>query len=193
MPGHSPSIGLDYDPDRARGLLTEAGYGGGRAFPEVELIYTGDPARNPLASFLEAAWADTLGVRVRPVGVTWAEFVRRRDSDPAGIAVSGWSADYPDPDNMLRVPFHSTEGLNSIRCSHREFDSLTTRAAATPDRRERIELYQQADRILVADEAAVMPLGYSRGPQLVQPYVHMPLAPPWLLRLKHVVVEREGN
>jgi oligopeptide transport system substrate-binding protein len=193
MAGHTPTIGLGHDPERARTLLAAAGFEGGQGFPGVELVYTGEPARSPLASFLERAWAEVLGVRVRPVGVTWSEFVRRRDHDPAGIAVSGWSADYPDPDNMLRVPFHSREGMNSIRWNNPQFDDLTERAAATPDRKERVELYRQADWILVADEAVVMPLGYSLGPQLVQDYLRMPLTPPWLLRLKHVVVQRPGG
>jgi len=80
--------------------------------------------------------------------------------------------------------------MNSVRWNNRAFDSLTERAAATSDRKERLDLYQQADRILVADEAVVMPLGYSLGPQLAQPYLHVPLTPPWLLRLKNIVVQR---
>jgi len=32
MPGHSPGIGLSYDPERARRLLAEAGYPHGRGF-----------------------------------------------------------------------------------------------------------------------------------------------------------------
>ncbi|HKY84589.1 MAG TPA: ABC transporter substrate-binding protein [Anaerolineales bacterium] len=190
MPGHTPGIGLSYDPERAQLLLAEAGYEGGRGFPEVDLVYTGDPARSPLASFLQRAWGDVLGVVIRPVGVTWADFVHRRDHDPAPIAVSGFSADYPDPDSLLRVLFHSRDGMNSVRWNNRAFDSLTERAAATSDRKERLDLYQQADRILVADEAVVMPLGYSLGPQLAQPYLHVPLTPPWLLRLKNIVVQR---
>jgi len=190
MPGHAPSIGLGYDPERAQRGMAEAGYEGGHGFPEVELVYTGDPARSPLTSFLQRAWGDVLGVVIRPVGVTWADFVHRRDHDPAGVTVSGFSADYPDPDSLLRVLFHSRDGMNSIRWNNPQFDALTERAAGTSDRKERLDLYQQADRILVADEAVVMPLGYSLGPQLVQPYVFLPLTPPWLLRLKNIVVRR---
>jgi len=190
MPGHSASVGLAYDPENARRLLAQAGYAAGAGFPAVELVYTGDPRSS--ASFLERAWADTLGVDVRPRGVEWSEFVRWRDEDPPGLSISGWSADYPDPDNMLRVLFHSTQGLNSIRWNEATFDSRIEEAARITDRRRRIKLYQEADRILVADEAAVLPLGYAQGRQLVKPFVHLPRTPPYLLRLKHAVVDRAG-
>ena len=38
MPGHSPGIGLPYDPERAHQLLVEAGYPKGRGFPAVKLL-----------------------------------------------------------------------------------------------------------------------------------------------------------
>jgi oligopeptide transport system substrate-binding protein len=193
MPGHSAFLGLAYDPENARRLLAQAGYPAGVGFPSIELVYTGDPRSSSSASFLVHAWVDALGVEVRPRGVEWSEFVRRRDEDPPDLSISGWSADYPDPDNMLRVLFHSTQGLNSIRWNNAAFDSRIEEAARITDRRRRIELYQEADRILVADEAAVLPLGYAQGRQLVRPYVHLPRTPPYLLRLKHAVVDRPGQ
>jgi ABC-type oligopeptide transport system substrate-binding subunit len=117
----------------------------------------------------------------------------RQDHDPAPITISGWSADYPDPDSMLRVLFHSREGLNPIRWSNPEFDALTEQAARITDRKRRIELYQQADRILIADVVAILPLSYAQGKQLVKAYVELPRVPPSLLRLKHAVVGRGPN
>jgi oligopeptide transport system substrate-binding protein len=193
MPGHSPDIGLPQDPERARRLLAEGGYPQGRGFPELEFLYTGDPGEDPTASYLTRAWSEVLGLRVKPVGVAWEEFMRRRDNDPPAISVSGWSADYPDPDNMLRVLFHSREGVNAIRWQHASFDSLTERAAATADRKTRLKLYQRADRILVDDEAAVVPLWYGEGRQLLQPYVRVPRTPPSMLRLKDVAIDKRES
>ena len=115
MPGHSPVLGLARDAALARQLLTEAGFPGGEGFPKVEFLFTGDPGEDPVASHLARGWSEVLGVGVRQVGVAWEEFLRRRDNDPPAISVSGWSADYPDPDNMLRILFHSQEGVNAIR------------------------------------------------------------------------------
>jgi oligopeptide transport system substrate-binding protein len=188
MPGHTPSIGLPHDPEAARRWLAEAGYPGGAGFPSTELIFFGE--RSASASFLQQTWKDTLGVEVRLTGVEWGEFLRRRDEDPADLAISAWSADCPDPDNMLRVLFHSRQGLNFVRWREETFDALIEEAAQITDRKRRLELYQEADRILVAQEATVVPLGYAQGRQLVRPYVHFPRTPPYLLRLKNAVVER---
>ena len=189
MPGHASSIGLLHDPEAARRLLEEAGYPGGEHFPSVELLYAGDPYSSVSASFLQQTWKETLGVEVRLSGVEWGEFIRRRDEDPPDLSISAWAADYPDPDNMLRVLFHSRDGVNPIRWRNSDFDAQLERASRLTDRKERIELYQAADRILVS-EAAVLPLGYAQGRQLVKPYVRLPRTPPYLLRLKHAVVQR---
>ena len=189
MPGHASSIGLAHDPEAARRLLAEAGYLGGAGFPVVELLYAGDPHSSVSVSFLQRTWKETLGVEVRLRGVEWGEFIRRRDEDPSDLSISAWAADYPDPDNMLRVLFHSRDGVNPIRWSNSDFDAHLERASRLTDRKERIEIYQAADRILVS-EAAVLPLGYAQGRQLVKPYVRLPRTPPYLLRLKHAVVQR---
>jgi len=190
MPGHSPGIALGFDQDAAQRSLAQAGYERGVGFPAIELNYTGDPASNPMPAALQSMWNQALGVQVSARSLPWGEFMDRQDHDPAPITISGWSADYPDPDAMLRVLFHSREGLNPIRWSHAEFDGLTEQAARIADRKQRIELYQQADRILVTEEAVIMPLSYAQGRHLVKPYVELPRIPPSLLRLKNAVVRR---
>jgi ABC-type oligopeptide transport system substrate-binding subunit len=87
------------------------------------------------------------------------------------------------------VLFHSREGINPLHWRNAEFDAPLEQASRLTDRKRRIELYQTADRILIS-EAAVLPLGYAQARQLVKTYVRLPRTPPYLLRLKHAVVER---
>ncbi len=193
MPGHSPSIGLKVDHEAARESLAKAGYAQGEEFPRVELLYSGGAEPNPLPEVLREMWNDVLGVRVETSTLAWSEFIERQDHDPPDIAINGWEADYPDPDSMLRLLFHSDDGLNPIRWSNAQFDSLIEEAARIGDRRRRLELYQEADRILVAEQAAVMPLSYAQGRQLVKPYVQLPRISSSMLRLKHAVVRQDGE
>jgi oligopeptide transport system substrate-binding protein len=193
MPGHSSDIGLSYDPDRARRLLAEAGYPGGEGFPRVRWIYSGSSRREPLIPFLQRAWHDTLGLQVDAVYVGWQELAEPPDA--VGLVLCGWRADYPDPDHMLRATFHSTEGLNMPGWRNARFDALVEEAARVADQSRRVELYREADRILVAEEAVVMPIGYARGRILAKPWVTAPRVPPALLRLKDVECspERRGH
>jgi len=192
IPGHSTGIGLAYDPERARGLLAQAGYPGGQDFPRVTWLYSGgSPAEPPVVPFLRKAWRKNLGLSLEAQSVEWEAFIERRDRDPAHLALWGWLADYPDPDALLRVIFHSTEGINPPRWHNARFDALVEEAACVADQTRRMELYREADRILVAEKAVIMPLGYARGRILVKPWVTMPRVPPALMRLKHIVLQRE--
>ena len=192
MPGHSAGMGLVYDPERARALLVQAGYPGAQGFPRVTLLYSGgSPAEPPAVPFLRNAWRKNLGLSLDAQSVEWEAFIERRDRDPAHLALWGWSADYPDPDNMLRVLFHSTEGFNTPHWHSARFDGLVEEAVRVADQTRRMELYQEADRILVAEEAVIMPLGYARGRILVKPWVTIPRVPPALMHLKDIVLQRE--
>jgi oligopeptide transport system substrate-binding protein len=78
----------------------------------------------------------------------------------------GWTADYPDPDSFLRV------GLAErwTRWQHEGYARLVEQARRSADQRARMDLYRQADRILI-DEAALIPLIYARNHLLVKPWV----------------------
>ncbi len=192
MPGYSAGIGLAYDPERARDLLARAGYPGGRGFPDVSWLYFGGSDSEPVIPFLRRSWRGNLGLELRAQNVeVMGEYIERLQRDPAHLSLVGWSADYPDPDSMLRVPFHSKEGFNVSRWHNARFDALVEEAARLTDQSKRIDLFQEADRILVCDEAVVMPLGYAQGRILVKPWVTIPRVPPVLLRLQDVTLRRE--
>jgi len=163
LPGHSPGIGLLCDPGQARQLLAGAGYPGGRGFPVVEALVPDDRVRQ--SEFLRAQWRENLGVEILWEAMEWATYIDRVQVDPPHMFIMGWEADYPDPDNFLRVAvqLHS-EWRNET------FDELVEQARRVTEQRERMKLYGQAEEILV-DEAPLMPLTYVRGHLLVKPWV----------------------
>lgn len=188
MAGYQPDIGLKCDPKFARKLLADAGYPGGENFPTVRLLFTGPDPNDPIIRFLCMAWKNELGVEIQAENTTWEEFLKRRDEDPPELSVMGYSADYPDPDAVLRVLFHSEQGFNPSRCFNAELNALVESAAKGLDPTQRIRAYQRADQILVREEASVLPLGYGRGRLLVKPAVQVPNMPLSQIRMKEVVV-----
>ncbi len=191
MPAHSPEIGLPFNPEYARELLAQAGYPDAKGFPNITWFHTGGEADNLVVPCLQDTWSNVLGIQTQTIKVTWNEFLERRETDPSHLAVSGYSADYPDPDNMLRVTFHSQDGINPQRWHHPQFDSLVKKATEIIDPHERLKLYQAADHILVNEETAVFPLYYTQGRALIKPWIRRPGVPPSMLQLKEVMIEEQ--
>ena len=190
MAGHSPGIHPPYDPEAARRLLEEADYPGGKGFPSITWLQPPGSREERLIPYLRHAWQRVLGINLETQILEWGEFHNRLMNDPAHLTLVGWGADYPDPDNMLRVTFHSREGFNSPRWHNPRFDALIEAAGRETDHENRMELYRMADHILVAEEAVVLPLGYASGRMLAKPWVRLPRLLYNQMPLWNVVVNR---
>lgn len=170
IPGHSPGIGLSYDPEQARRLLIAAGYprDKGPGFPVVDWVTPS--SFEPISEYLQAQWRENLGVAITWETITWERYLARMDKDPPQLFLASWTADLPDPDNFLR------EGAHFIGWQDHAYDRLIDEGRHVADQGERIKLYAQADRILV-EEAAITPLTYARTHQLVKPWItKLPIA-----------------
>jgi len=165
MPGHSAGIGLLYDPDRARHLLAEAGYPGGSGFPVVDAL--GGRDFDQSIEYLQEQWRENLGVETS-VEIIKSPYEDRLGRETWHLTVMGWVADYPDPDNFLRVAVRSVYALSWWQ--NEAYDALVEEARRVMDQEERMRLYHQADRILV-EEAVIMPLWHHRSTRLVKPWV----------------------
>jgi peptide/nickel transport system substrate-binding protein/oligopeptide transport system substrate-binding protein len=101
-----------------------------------------------------------------------------------------WLADFPDPDNCLFPLFHSQGPDNYPNYRNPAVDHLLERARSEGDYLKRIEVYRQAEALIMADAPAVN-LMYYTGEYLFQPYVqgielnalglrYMPMKKIWL-------------
>jgi len=162
LPGHSPDIGLPYDPETARQLLTQAGYPDGQDFPAV--LLQAHEGNRVMAKFLQEQWLNNLNVKVEIKVLDWALFLKNLDS--THLLLSRWIADYPDPDNFLRVALSRRIGNWD-----QTYQNLVENARHITDQGERMKLYTQADQILV-EKAAIMPLTYAKSHILVKPWVN---------------------
>jgi ABC-type oligopeptide transport system substrate-binding subunit len=82
----------------------------------------------------------------------------------------GWCADYPDPENFADVLFHTGSTQNSGSYSNADLDTLLEAARIEQDVNKRMQLYQQAEQILVDDAAALFTVHWLSY-ELVKPYV----------------------
>jgi oligopeptide transport system substrate-binding protein len=179
MPGHSPGIGLPYDPDHARQLLEQAGYPEGRGFPSLELVYG---RFHTVLEFLKAQWLNNLNVDVT-IGIKeWAKVNKGQHS--RNIFYSGWTTEYPDPEYFLGVWVR----IQLPHWRNENYDRLLKEARRTSNQGDRIPLYQAMDRILI-EEVAIMPPTSLRNHLLVKPWVKIPGGGTGIWYLKDVIIE----
>jgi oligopeptide transport system substrate-binding protein len=117
--------------------------------------------------------------------LSWGEFLDRLSWESPRIWLMGWTADYPDPDNFLRVADWRPVGgwRNEL------YDRLIEDARRATDQGERMRMYQQAEPILLR-EAPILPLWHYSSHLLVKPWVtRYPTSPMRLWFWKDVVLE----
>jgi ABC-type oligopeptide transport system substrate-binding subunit len=100
----------------------------------------------------------------------WPEFKAMVQEGKLPIFRWGWSADVPEPDNFLYSLFHSQGGTNLFRYQNPAVDRLLDRARAEQSYMKRIDLYREAERLIMED-APVFPIRYNTYERVFQPYV----------------------
>lgn len=187
MPGHTPDIGLPYDPDQARWLLEQAGIKERGCFHDLDCIAPDNPSVLTIIESVKDQWVQNLGIDINWKFMDWAQFLERLDSHSANMWYMGFTADYPDPDYVMRVVWDYTN--RDSRWDNSTFEQLVNEAWHLMDQEKRIELYQRADRMLV-EEAPILPLNYGRFNRLVKPWIrnllYSPVNPPFW---KYIVID----
>ncbi|MGD8587065.1 MAG: DUF2791 family P-loop domain-containing protein, partial [Chloroflexota bacterium] len=133
MAGHSPDIGLPFDPTTARRLLADAGYPGGKGLPLLEVIWADTPANRDQGDYLARQWQEWLGITAEPVYLPAYEWAQSLFPDlPPMIHFYSWGADFPDPDNFLR------RGVGTALRQNEKLEAITEKAARTTDQQKRL-------------------------------------------------------
>jgi oligopeptide transport system substrate-binding protein len=172
IPGYNETlVGLEYDIEEARALIASSSYGDVANLPLITLTTAG--WGGVISSELESLifqWRENLGVEVTVRQLEPEAFLYDLREERDEMFYTGWIADYPHPQDFLDVLFSSGAENNYGGYSNPDFDAMLTTAAAEPDQDLSLELYQQAEQILV-DDAVCLPLSFGVNYVLVKPYV----------------------
>ncbi len=171
MPGYNENLqGLAYDPEMAQKLLAESSYKEASKLPPIVFGISGTGDTDPLAAALTEMYADILGVDIEINQVSWDAFQEDLYNHVFQMFMLGWVADYPDPENFLDVLFHSNSEQNHARYRNPQLDAILEQARGEADHDKRMELYRQAEEIIVQD-APWVPIYHGINYVLVKPYL----------------------
>ena len=166
---YQPPAGLDRDVEKARKLLAEAGYPGGAGFPVVYYLYRADSDLDQdIAVELQGIFKRELGVNMQLTRQEWTVYLNTQVSLDYDLCRSSWVGDYNDPNTFLDM-FITDGGNNRTGWSHKRYDELIAAAGRETDNAKRFEIFREAEKILVSDEAPICPLYYYVGIQFYDP------------------------
>jgi oligopeptide transport system substrate-binding protein len=168
MLAHNPEIGIKFNPTEARRLLAEAGYPDGKGLPPIVLGYNTDEEKKLVAEAVQSMWQKHLGVVVSIENQEWKVFLKKLENDPFPVFRSGWGADYPDPDNFMKL-FTSNSGNNHSRWKNPRYDQLLEQAARELDSNKRARIYDEAQKLLTEIDSAIVPLYWKAEPTMLNP------------------------
>jgi oligopeptide transport system substrate-binding protein len=175
--GVADEIGHPYSVEQAQLYLAQAGYPNGEGFPEVTLMYNTSEGHAKIAQFVAQSFMDTLNVKVNIINQEWGVYLQTCREDAPQIYRMGWCADYPDANNWVNEVFHSASGSNYANYNNPAYDALVEQAARETDPDVRLDLYRQAETLLVDTDTAIAPIYFYTIVNLTKPYVVRTFAP----------------
>ncbi|HLY66532.1 MAG TPA: peptide ABC transporter substrate-binding protein, partial [Chloroflexota bacterium] len=170
MPGHLDGVGQDYDVNKAKQILAEAGYPDGKGLPQnIQASYNNLSTWPQVMQFIQAN-LQAIGISIQLDPRESSSYFKEMRDNASPIFRSGWSSDYPDPDDWYRVIFKSDASQNYGHWKNEKYDQLVSQAESEPDQSKRLDLYKQAAQVLADDPPASF-WYYSQRFRLVKPYV----------------------
>lgn len=157
----------EYNPEKSKRLLAEAGYPNGEGMQEITLSTT--------ASYLDLCkyiqqQLGLLGIKVK-IDVNPPAALREHIAQGKTQWFRGsWIADYPDAENYLSLFYsknHCPKGSNYTHFSSKEYDRLYEKAILETDSEKRIALYKKMNAIII-EESPIVVLYYDQVLRFVQ-------------------------
>ncbi|MGE7439973.1 peptide ABC transporter substrate-binding protein [Kitasatospora sp. NPDC001175] len=163
------------DKEKAKALAAQAGLTPGT---KLYFGYNTGGGHEAWVQAVAQQLKDVLGLDVQIDGMPFKDMLKKdKSADATGMYRAAWGADYPTPGNYLAPLLatasinedpttHDAQGDNAGRYSNPAFDALLQQATGTKDQAARDKIYQQAEKLAIGEDQALIPL-FTRQQQRV--------------------------
>jgi peptide/nickel transport system substrate-binding protein len=161
MPGHDSSATFySYDPVKARALLAQAGFASG--FKVTLYTHNVDPMPRIAQSVQYDLQQVGLKVSIKQLDRSTYWTLIATKGNPCAIGLTDWYMDFPDPSDwygplLSKAAAETDGGSNQSWWYSPQAEALYTQTLVEPDPAKRIQLFQQMQKIIMA-QAPVVPL-----------------------------------
>lgn len=166
-PDADADIGIDFNAPLAKTTLDRA-RADGRVLPAMVF------GTNTNQQFIDAAvasiqnWRATLAASITVEDTDFGTYVEQLRTDPPPLFRMGYCGSYPDAHNFAYDAWHSGSPYNFTKWTSAQYDQLVTQAARETDVLKRRLMYARAEKILVEEQAVIIPLLWSQRVSLTR-------------------------
>lgn len=178
-----PDLGIKYDAEAAKASLQEYMTEKNLTVDQIDitLMFNTSSGHQKIAEAIQQMWKDVLGLDVQLVNQEWAVYLETvKGANTPQVWRLGWCPDYPDANNYLREvfaangssnPYTDGEPSGGVFWKNQLYEDLMLQAAKETDPVKRVELYAQAETILVYEDAVIIPIYWYARNSTTKPYV----------------------
>ena len=169
MPGFNPDIkGYSYDKEKAKLLLSEAGYPDGKGL-NLTLVTGNDEIQKTIAIAVQEQLRE-YGINLQLEQMLQATLISKQEEGVFPFWRASWGADYYDPENFMALFYSKNitpKGPNRVGYSNPAVDEMYEKALKITDFTERKKIYDEMQRIVI-DDAAWLYMYYNQKVFLLQ-------------------------
>lgn len=139
--------------------------------------------------YIQQMYKTTLGINLKIEFADWPVFMSQVESGDYQIGYMSWGAEFNDPISMLSL---LTSDSNAILTgwSNEKYDNLIKQARAEMDPEKRLELYKEAENIVLYEECVIAPVVYTKSNLFRYKYMkNLPSTPFGTSGLKYTYTE----
>lgn len=155
---------VEYNVEKAKQLLKEAGFPGGKGLPEITVQTTVSTDSRLMLEFFIKCMSD-IGIKAKLGSNSWPELVNKVTKRQHQMYTMAWHGDYPDAENFLSLLYcpNQSPGSNGSNYCNPKFDALFKKATLMQDSPERSKLYAEINKMVSVDVPWI--LGFHRKKQ----------------------------
>jgi len=154
--GYNNYPGKREDASRARMLLKEAGFLGGKNFPVFSILFNSYTEHQLIAEAVRDMWKKELNITVKLEEVTAPVYWKRLFDMDFDLARSSWVGDYFDPNSFLEL-YEFETGNNCTGWTDPRFTKLINQGKQEQDPKIRHQFYYQAEKMLM-EQVPIIPI-----------------------------------